>query len=58
VLLFLKDNGLMIVSIVGSLVIIGVIVYLIVNRRNRKLGQTSDEGAGVEEPVHSERVAD
>jgi membrane protein YqaA with SNARE-associated domain len=58
VLLFLKDNGLMIVSIVGSLVLIGVIVYLIVNRRNRKLGRTSDEGAGVEEPVHSERVAD
>ena len=33
VLLFLKDNGLVIVSIVGSLVLIGAIIYFFVNRR-------------------------
>ncbi len=33
VLLFLKDNGLVILSIVGSLVLIGVIIYLVVSRR-------------------------
>ncbi len=32
VLLFMKDNGLVIVSIAGSIVIIGIIVYLLVNR--------------------------
>ena len=58
VLLFLKDNGLTIVSIAGSIVIIALMVYLLVSRRNRKLGRTSDEEAGVEEPVDSERVAD
>ena len=68
VLLFMKDNGLMIISIVGSLVVIGGIVYLIVNRRNRNLprasddesseisGESSGESAG-ERPVDSsERV--
>ena len=30
VLLFMKDNGLVIVSIVGSLVLIGLIIYLVV----------------------------
>lgn len=58
VLLFLKDNGLMIVSIVGALVLLAVIVYVIVNRRNRNLARAADEGAGVEEPADSERVAD
>lgn len=33
VLLFLKDNGLVIISIVGSLVLIGGIIYLIARRR-------------------------
>ena len=33
VLLFMKDNGLVVISIVASLVLIGVIIYLIVNRR-------------------------
>ncbi|HJP91056.1 MAG TPA: VTT domain-containing protein [Pyrinomonadaceae bacterium] len=33
VLLFIKDNGLVIVSIVATLVLVGGIVYLIVNRR-------------------------
>lgn len=33
VLLFLKDNGLVIVSIVGSLVLLGLIIYIVVRRR-------------------------
>src|SRR5918998_2637407 len=33
VLLFLKDNGLVIVSIVGSLALIGLAIYIVVNRR-------------------------
>jgi len=57
VLLFLKDNGLMIVSIVGSLVVIGGIVYLMVNRRKRSMPRAADEESDVEEPVDSsERV--
>ena len=58
VLLFLKDNGLIIVSIVGSLVLIGLIVYVIINRRNRNLARAANNESGVEEPVESERVAD
>ena len=46
VLLFMKDNGLMIVSIVGSLAVIAGIVYLIVNRRNRNLPRASDDESG------------
>jgi membrane protein DedA with SNARE-associated domain len=58
VLLFMKDNGLVIVSVVGSLVLVALIVYLIVNRRNRRLGRTVDEEIEVEQtPVDSsERV--
>ena len=33
VLLFMKDNGLVIISIVGALVLIGVVVYIVVKRR-------------------------
>jgi hypothetical protein len=33
VLLFMKDNGLVIVSIVGTIVLIGLIVYLVVRQR-------------------------
>jgi membrane protein YqaA with SNARE-associated domain len=57
VLLFLKDNGLMIVSIVGSLVLVATIIYLIVNRRNRSLARAPDDEApagaeaAVEHPV-------
>ncbi|HKO45054.1 MAG TPA: VTT domain-containing protein [Pyrinomonadaceae bacterium] len=40
VLLFMKDNGLVIVSVVASLALIALLVYLIVNRlrRRRKAG--------------------
>ena len=58
VLLFLKDNGLMIVSIVGTLVLVGGIVYLIVNRRRRTLAPATDAASGAEEPVDSERATD
>jgi len=58
VLLFLKDNGLMIVSIVGSLALVGGIIYLIVNRRRRTLAPISDGETAVEEPVDSERAID
>ena len=53
VLLFLRDNGLIIVSIVGALVLIGVIVYLIASRR-----RTVAPVANAEEPADSERVVD
>lgn len=43
VLLFLKDNGLVILSIVGSLVLIGAIVYLV--RRRRSVSAVLDEEA-------------
>lgn len=33
VLLFLKDNGLVILSFVGSVVLVGVLIYALVNRR-------------------------
>jgi membrane protein YqaA with SNARE-associated domain len=33
VLLFLKDNGLVILSVVGSLALVGAVVYLLVRRR-------------------------
>jgi membrane protein YqaA with SNARE-associated domain len=44
VLLFLKDNGLVIISVVASLALIGVLIYLLINRRQNK-GQatTSDD---------------
>lgn len=50
VLLFLKDNGLVIISIVGSLVLIGAIVYFIVNRRLNAAGavDVDDEAASSE----------
>ena len=40
VLLFMKDNGLVVISIVASVVLIGLIIYLIVNRRLNANAQT------------------
>lgn len=55
VLLFLKDNGLVIFSLTASLVLIGTIVYLMINRRsiNRKADDVSrqDVDTGTEESV-------
>ena len=41
VLLFMKDNGLVILSIVGALVLIGLIIYLL--RRRRSVSEIIDE---------------
>ncbi len=52
VLLFLKDNGLVIVSVVGSLVLIGGIVYLLIRRRRGALPEIEEldeEAAAVAE---------
>ena len=46
VLLFLKDNGLVILSIAGSVVLIGVIIYLV--RRRRSVHAIVDEEPAVE----------
>src|SRR6185503_3583091 len=40
VLLFIRDNGLVVVSIVATLVLIGVIIYLLINRRRNANAQT------------------
>src|SRR5215510_10780520 len=40
VLLFIRDNGLVVVSIVGTLILIGVIIYFIINRRRNANTQT------------------
>jgi membrane protein YqaA with SNARE-associated domain len=42
VLLFLKDNGLVIVSIVGSLVLIGLIIYILIKRRRGPAGEYTE----------------
>ena len=54
VLLFLKDNGLVILSVVGSLVLIGAIIYLVVRRRRGTI-HTVDE---LEDASAAERTAD
>ena len=41
VLLFMKDNGLVVISVVASLILIGVIIYLIVNRKKIKRQSTA-----------------
>jgi membrane protein YqaA with SNARE-associated domain len=62
VLLFMKDNGLVVISIVGALALVGGIVYLIVNRRRNRLATTETELENVDaaelEKADSERAAD
>ena len=56
VLLFLKDNGLVIVSVVGSLALIGAVIYLVLRRRRGSLPEIEEldeEAAAV-----AERTAD
>ena len=53
VLLFLKDNGLVIVSIVGSLALIGLIIYIVVKRRRGPASELTDS-----ELTDSEGTAD
>jgi hypothetical protein len=40
VLLFIRDNGIVVVSIVATLVLIGVAIYIIINRRRNANAQT------------------
>jgi membrane protein DedA with SNARE-associated domain len=47
VLLFMKDNGLVIVSIVGTLVLIGLIIYFVV--RQRRIGRAPAVQAATDE---------
>jgi membrane protein YqaA with SNARE-associated domain len=42
VLLFLKDNGLVIVSVVGSLALIGLVIYIGVRRRRGPAAEYTD----------------
>jgi membrane protein YqaA with SNARE-associated domain len=53
VLLFMKDNGLVILSIVGAVVLIGLIIYIIRRRRS-----VPAEAEVEEEPPAAERTAD
>ncbi len=56
VLLFLKDNGLVILSVAGSVVLVGAIIYLIVRRRRgRGTIHTVEE---LEETSAAERTGD
>jgi membrane protein YqaA with SNARE-associated domain len=57
VLLFLKDNGLVILSIVASLVLVGVLLYLIINRRKSPGLATALDDSG-QEITTSERTTD
>jgi membrane protein YqaA with SNARE-associated domain len=43
VLLFMKDNGLVILSVVASAVIVGLLIYAIVNRRKRSRRAVSSD---------------
>src|SRR5215210_1216973 len=43
VLLFLKDNGLVIVSLVASLILIVVVIYILINRRRSPAITPDDE---------------
>ena len=46
VLLFMKDNGLVIVSLVATLFLIGLIVYFIINRRkNARAALSADDAS-------------
>jgi membrane protein DedA with SNARE-associated domain len=45
VLLFMKDNGLVIISVVASVALIALLVFLIVNRlRRRRSARTNQSG--------------
>jgi membrane protein YqaA with SNARE-associated domain len=55
VLLFLKDNGLVIVSAVGSLALIGGIVYIFIIKRRRNLNPQA-ELDGADETLGAERT--
>ena len=45
VLLFMKDNGLVIISIVGTLVLIILFIYFIIKRRSARAAATASEAS-------------
>jgi len=45
VLLFMKDNGLVIISIVGTIVLIALIIYFIIKRRSARSAVIADEAS-------------
>ena len=51
VLIFLKENGLFVVSVVAALVLIGIVIYIIVNRR--RLPLPASEVVTTEEAAHT-----
>ena len=55
VLLFMKDNGLIVISIVASIVLIGVIIYILVNRR---MNANAALNKSAEEVLETERTPD
>ena len=55
VLLFMKDNGLIVISIVASIVLIGVIIYILVNRR---MNANAGLNKSAEEVLETERTND
>ena len=55
VLLFMKDNGLVVISIVGTILLIAAIIYFLVTRR---LSANAVANAGVEESSQTERTSD
>ena len=55
VLLFMKDNGLVVISIVATLLLIGLLIYFLVNRR---LNANAAVSAGTEESPQTERTPD
>ena len=55
VLLFMKDNGLVIVSIVATLVLIALVIYFVVKQRR---GWSATVPADVEEISQTERTTD
>ncbi len=55
VLLFMKDNGLVVISIVATLLLIGLLIYFLVNRRLNAKAVVSD---GAEESSQTERTSD
>lgn len=55
VLLFMKDNGLVIVSIVATLVLIAFIIYFVVKQRRNSVGTVE---ANIDEVSQTERTTD
>jgi len=55
VLLFMKDNGLVIVSIVATLVLIALVIYFVVKQRRSSSGTVQ---ANVDEVPQTERTTD